>query len=428
MKVFLLIFFVVFVQAIFSQTVVVNPDGTHSTIHGNIVVNPNGTHSVLNGNVVVNPDGSHSIVHGNIILNPYRIKSTDVNNDNTNTDDTSKYAIIQDYKVFHTSICYDMLSSFDKYEKLTAHPFFENTLAKDSSFIRDVIIINQKIRPSNICNLYASLPSDKDDVIECYRFFETIEKEDIPEKFKGNYIENIFSVKPQILNVLQKLILANYQKYWREHVYPGLQQNIDNFNFEEGILDKIHRELIKMAGNESLNEEYSKIYILNIDNAFSLNDETFCCTPVLLDKEMAKKYRINFIQVYIHENLHRLNISTNLMAKLDELFENDDFYRKNENIARNHGEGKNEAFIVAAETYISKKLKLKTDREVYQEFKEYVEGSLVLSPIIYNYLYKKPENQSFNSFLINLFERKKIRAGNIEKQYDKIMENLKNKI
>ena len=194
----------------------------------------------------------------------------------------------------------------------------------------------------------------------------------------------------------------------------------------EEILEKIHSELVKMAGNESLNEEYSKIYILDIDNAFSLNDETFCCTPLLLNEEIAKQYRINFIQVYIHENLHRLYLSKKLIAKLDELYEQDAFYRKNEDLARKHGEGKNEAFIVAAETYISRKLGLKTNSEAYQEFTEYVEGSLVLSPIIYKYLCENFEKQSFDSFLLNLFETKKIRAGNIEEQYNKIMKELKN--
>lgn len=332
----------------------------------------------------------------------------------------------QDYKVFHTSICYDMLSSFNNYEKIISNPFFENTLAKDTIFINDIEIINQKVRPSNICNLYASLPTDKDDIKKCLDFFYSLEQEDVPEKFKGKYVANIFIVMPQIKRVLQKLITANYQKYWEEQVYPVLKQEIDSYTFEEEILEKIHSELVKMAGNESLNEKYSKIYILDIDNAFSLNDETFCCTPLLLNEEIAKQYRINFIQVYIHENLHRLYLSKKLMAKLDELYEQDAFYRKNEDLARKHGEGKNEAFIVAAETYISRKLGLKTNSDVYQEFTEYVEGSLVLSPIIYKYLCEYFEKQSFDSFLLSLFETKKIRAGNIEEQYNKIMKELKN--
>lgn len=46
------------------QGIVVNPDGTHSVVHGNIVVNPNGTHSVVHGNVVVNANGTHSVLVG----------------------------------------------------------------------------------------------------------------------------------------------------------------------------------------------------------------------------------------------------------------------------------------------------------------------------------------------------------------------------
>jgi len=319
-----------------------------------------------------------------------------------------------------------MLSSFDSYEKLISNPFFKNTLARDSNFIADIKSINQKVRPSNICNFYASLPSDKTNTKECYLFLKSLRKEDIPDEFMGQYVENIFSVMPQILNVVEKLIDADYQKYWEEQVYPMLKRNIDSFTFEEGILDKIHEELIKMSGNGNLSDEYPKIFILDIDNAFSLNDETFCCTPVLLDKETAKKYRINFIQVYIHENLHRLHLSKTLIQELEKLYEEDDFYRKNENVARNYGEGLNEAFVVAAETHISQKLGLRTDYDVYTEFKEYVGGSLVLAPIVYSFLSLKDDKQPFDSFLLNLFETGIIKSGNIEKQYNEIMTRLKN--
>ena len=62
MKNILIICYVIFVTNVIGQTVVVNPDGIHSTIHGNVVVNPNGTHSTIHGNVVVNPNGTHSVI------------------------------------------------------------------------------------------------------------------------------------------------------------------------------------------------------------------------------------------------------------------------------------------------------------------------------------------------------------------------------
>ncbi len=338
----------------------------------------------------------------------------------------STVAFGQKHKVFHTSVCYDMLCSFDNYEELITNPFFNNILAKDSTFKADIKSIKQNVRPSNICNLYASLPSDKNNIKECFLFLKALRKENIPEEFMGQYVENIFSVMPQILNVVEKLIDANYQKYWEEQVYPNLKQDIDNFTFEEGVLDKIHEELIKMSGNGNLNDEYSKIFILNIDNAFSLNDGTFCCTSALLDKEIAKNYRIDFIQVYIHENLHRLYLSKDIMRILEKLYKEDAFYRKNENIARSYGEGINEAFIVAAETYISRKLGLKNDEDVFLEFKEYIDGSLILAPIIYSFLPLKENKQPFDSFLLSLFETEKIKSGNIEKHYNEIMRRLQN--
>ena len=53
-----------------AQSILVNPDGTHSVIHDHgatsIVINPNGTHSVVFNNgptsIMVNPDGTHSTI------------------------------------------------------------------------------------------------------------------------------------------------------------------------------------------------------------------------------------------------------------------------------------------------------------------------------------------------------------------------------
>ncbi|TDQ19039.1 hypothetical protein DFQ04_0856 [Algoriphagus boseongensis] len=82
MKYPILFFIFIWSTALKAQSVIVNPDGTHSVIHdhGNtqVIVNPNGTHSILlgTGNIktLVNPDGTHSqlIDHGatKILVNP----------------------------------------------------------------------------------------------------------------------------------------------------------------------------------------------------------------------------------------------------------------------------------------------------------------------------------------------------------------------
>ncbi len=69
-------------SGLYAQSVIVNPDGTHSVVidHGvhKVIVNPNGTHSVAvssgTGNILVNPDGTHTQIMGEgnskIIVNP----------------------------------------------------------------------------------------------------------------------------------------------------------------------------------------------------------------------------------------------------------------------------------------------------------------------------------------------------------------------
>lgn len=330
-------------------------------------------------------------------------------------------------KVFHTSLCYDLLSSIENHETLAESLMYKKNLIDDSIYQSNIKLINETVKASNLCNLYASLPTNKDNIDDCIAFFTYFYPKQIPQKFQGKYVERIFNVKDEIVETLTILKEAGYESYWRQSVLPKIEKAINGFTFEDGLLDKIHEEITLMAGNNPLSENYSKIYILDIGNAFNLNDETFCSTYFLLDKEIAKQYRINFVQVYIHENLHRLYLSEELMNHLDELYSTDDFYRSNELKAAEHGEGRNEAFVVAAETYISKKTGLKNVDDVFIEFTEYVGGSLVLTPIIYTYLNKKSEMESYNDFLLKLFKKGKIKSGKIEKQYNKAMKKVKGK-
>lgn len=50
--------------------IVVNPDGSHSIVAGNVAINPDGTHSVIMGNIAINPNGTHSAIMGNTVVNP----------------------------------------------------------------------------------------------------------------------------------------------------------------------------------------------------------------------------------------------------------------------------------------------------------------------------------------------------------------------
>jgi hypothetical protein len=60
--------FVVMAGKAAGQTVIVNPDGTHTIVTGNVIVHPNGTHSVIHkagdNSVIVGPDGRHTVVIG----------------------------------------------------------------------------------------------------------------------------------------------------------------------------------------------------------------------------------------------------------------------------------------------------------------------------------------------------------------------------
>lgn len=331
----------------------------------------------------------------------------------------------EEYQLFHTSICYDLLSSIQYYETLFNEDEFGSKLKEYDNLPTLLESINDKVKASHLCNLYSILPTDKDNIDSCITFIEKYTPEILPEAERsGKYLENILSVKSEIVYVLQILKDAGYQQYWQEKILPAIQEQIDVYNVDYELLRKINNEIVILAGDTPLSEDFSKIYILNISNAFSLIDETFCCTYKLLDKELANQYRINFIQVYIHENLHRLHISKELMKRLEQLYEKDEFYRENETVARGYNEGYNEAFVVAAECYVSQKLGLKSRSDVINEFRDYVDGKLVLAPIVFVSMSMRHAEESFNNFLTRLFDEKIIEPGKIEEAYLSAMEDL----
>lgn len=191
---------------------------------------------------------------------------------------------------------------------------------------------------SQLCNLYSLSGGSKDDPEQVVEFFASFDPESLPQKVRGAWIDEICSVRDELSYCLQRLAQAGYAQYWQEQVRPCLNNAIEQYRIAPEQLGAIHQEITRLAGGQPLDATGSRIYILgNIDNAFALLDETFCCTPLLLDPETARQYRIDFMQVYIHENLHRLSLSGELLDMLQTLYDNDDFYRTHEDRARAYG-------------------------------------------------------------------------------------------
>lgn len=327
--------------------------------------------------------------------------------------------------LFSTSKCLDLLCSIQYYDKIKSRPQFMD-LQNDSIFVKAIDCINSRTRASKLCNAYVKFGSDLNDPDSCIRFIENIVNIVPATEQQSDWIRNIIDIDDELCYAIKSLIQNGYGEYWDSIVNPSLQQQIDNYysTIQDGLLDAIHSELRDFAEPEILSKSHSKTYIVDIDNAFNLDDESFCCTPFLLDPELEKKYHLDFVKVYIHENLHRLDVSQELMSHLDNLLQ-DDFYSENEKIAAQHNEGKNEAFVVAAEVFLSKKLGRRSSPDVYNEFLEYVDGSLVLAPIIYIHLPERTNSETYNDFLVRLFDEDKIKIGSVKTEYDKAMLQLK---
>lgn len=329
-------------------------------------------------------------------------------------------------RIFTTSKCFDIITSLQYFDKIKDVPRFRH-LTEDSTFMSCLTHLNENVKASKLCNFYSMYGGDKNITDSCVIFFNNIKQNDSITRSDAEWIRNIVELQPEIAYCISALNAAGYSDYWDREIEPIFERHIDSYPVSAKTLDDIHDALTEFSGPEILPPTHSNTYILNIDNAFNLSDESFCCTPLLLDVELEKKFRLDFLKVYIHENLHRLTISDELMHKLDELMA-DDFYRENENVARSHNEGRNEAFVVAAEAFISHSIGRRDNRSVYDEFKEYVDGSLVLAPIIYVHLPDKRKDESLDSFILRLFENGTIHVGKVKAEYDRAMTQIKDRI
>lgn len=324
--------------------------------------------------------------------------------------------------IFNTSKCFDLLCVPQYIDQLKEETQFSE-LCSDTAFITKIADINSKCKASKLCNLYSELNGDKNNTLQCLYVVQHLDSlaHDV------EWAQTILSIQPQLSYVLQRLLDCGYSEYWNDKVYPKLKSYIDKYAVDQNLLNAIHRNLDEFFFPEILPDSQSKIYILNIQNAFNLSDESFCCTPLILDPEIEKQLRLNFLNIYIHEKLHNLYISPELMTKMNEL-DADSFYHHNETVAQSHGEGRNEAFVVASEVYISHKLGLRDCQSVYDEFSQYVNGSLVLAPIIYENLNDRKPHETYNDFLMRLFSKKFLSVGKIENSYQNAMNSIRSRI
>lgn len=121
-----------------------------------------------------------------------------------------------------------------------------------------------------------------------YWFFSKLDTINVPQEYKGAWLQRIVNVKEELITYLTALHDAGYGKYWKENIEPVLLKSIENYEIRKTLIDSIHCEINSLAGPEVLGNTYPKTYVLDIGNAFNLLDETFCTTYLLLDKEIAK--------------------------------------------------------------------------------------------------------------------------------------------
>ena len=318
--------------------------------------------------------------------------------------------------IFHKAKALDLIVAVQNFDRIAQSDSTFSNLAKDALFMSDLTAVNSRLRASKLCNFYMENNGNPNSIEDCVSFWE---RDTFVNHDSLQWVKAVLDMRQKISNVVNAMVEAGYSAYWENTVNPQLDEYLDKYKIPNDRLDSIQTAFLDFAGPDSLSEAQSKIYVIDVSTAaFALPNESFCCSAILLNPEVQKQINLNFLSLFLHENLHRLSLSNELFERLNRLKEEDAFYAAGEDVAAKHNEGRNEAFVVAAECYLSNQLKIRTDAEVQQYFREYVDGALVLAPIIYRYLPEKRANQTFNDFLISLFDSGKIKAGEVERQYN----------
>lgn len=183
--------------------------------------------------------------------------------------------------IFNTSKCFDLLCTPQYIDHIKEDSRFTG-LCADSVFMANINEINSNSSASKLCNLYAELKGDKNDIQQCLATVQHLDSLARDIEWAGA----ILSVRPQLSYVLQRLIENGWADYWEQTIYPKLKSHIDNYHLNQNLLDSIHSSMADFFRPDSLADSQSKIFILNIENAFNLSDESFCCTPLILDPEI----------------------------------------------------------------------------------------------------------------------------------------------
>ena len=135
-----------------------------------------------------------------------------------------------------------MLSTIDKFgEEDKLNEFYQETgLSNDSVFIACAAEVQKSVRASNLCNIYSTSHSDKDDIRQCIGFFSKLDTINVPQEYKGAWLQRIVNVKEELITYLTALHDAGYGKYWKENIEPVLLKYIENYEIRKTLIDSIH--------------------------------------------------------------------------------------------------------------------------------------------------------------------------------------------
>lgn len=243
---------------------------------------------------------------------------------------------------------------------------------------------------------------DKSSLIKDYRHKATIKD-----------LNRIISVKDKLIYVLSAMKDQDWEDDWKALRFRLIYDiNRKQKDLKSYSPQKLKSEIDKFLGIQTQNNDSSTtVYYIYYayPNAFKL--------PYNMFGTFSIENTQWFLAGYIHEMLHSFSIYDSQYIQLHENLVNSSkkLAHQEDILLHQFYESKDEFYVVAAESYLSVKLGIKTEEQAIHYLKTPNGGSMEYSLLLYNYLQKyfDFDKYTFGSFLKNIFF-KNVTAKEIE--------------
>ena len=229
---------------------------------------------------------------------------------------------------------------------------------------------------------------------------------------------NIAKNRKRLLTVLSSLEHLGYDSYWNGKIEPVVEERareIQKQLSQYGPQEIAHNVQDLLGSAYCISSEPKPIYLTYFSYALVYH---------LPDDSSVHSFRSGrpvdiqlFASTLTHELLHNFVPGEELRAYYDEL-SSSTLFSKTREVLYGWGEPDTEDLIVAAEKYLMTEMGIVSSEQAFHHLYTNYGGAQMLAAIIYDYMDNgELGGETYERFLIELFESGGIRAQTVDKQY-----------